>query len=830
MQSRKHSCKRKANKVKHFDTLLMHAQHITAMEQKHRESMLSSLVLTNKHAYNMLQKFRLVAKLLDLVARGAQDRAEIILNLNPRLLLEKGQVIDPAGRIFNDISAFQYALWALDTRHMCGIMFDRVFNSDLSSKHQNQIRIELLEQYNAVIDIGLDYKLGSVEYTRSHNYDVKQLIDALIEYDQLYADLNYTKLDKYWIEVVGGAQKLLTAIFTLHYTDPDLAFYPTPNFTFSPFNRSGRVYNNFTNTEEPWFALSLDENMYKLGVDFAIFRAASSEASTIPELRWLLGHNINVPIIDANALQKLRDVRLTDRNNIKKFLEVTKLFEIELMQHHTREQIASLLAGKIISRFCFPRKFCYAKDPLLMFDELVLRIKNNLAIKQLDIAEINAQVCNFKHFADSLQWNNHLVVLNFTRSNIDDSAIEALAKSLSQNNFLLELNLYGNQISCQGAKHIACMLEQNKILEELLLDANTIGDAGLVSLGIALQSNTTLKVLSLDSDYYCKQSNLYSDRSILQFLQTMQQYNLSDLRMCFKNAASSNVIQQSLAQTFKQQLIVNNKLKYLSLSFIAGTILKSIVDAMQYNRTISELNIRESKFTDEELSYLANKLKSTDPLQYLKIPITTDNGVAIICDAVSNSYNLQTLRLSNIQGKRVSLKKKNSDSIANLIKQNKSLTTLIISHKFPFAASEYIIAKSLKYNSSLTDLKGFSLYKINNTAKSDCKINKVGSIMHFLKSIQTLLLLQLSTTPITVLANIPFELVLYIADFMAPRLLFCDPRHEFFESRVARREAIKYSKSYFGRIVHSLEVFDSSDRLYAGRTDECIEGWLSKFS
>ena len=53
-------------------------------------------------------------QLLQSVAEGEQDKAEEFIQKNKNLLLYPGTVKDLSGREFKQITAFQYALWALD--------------------------------------------------------------------------------------------------------------------------------------------------------------------------------------------------------------------------------------------------------------------------------------------------------------------------------------------------------------------------------------------------------------------------------------------------------------------------------------------------------------------------------------------------------------------------------------------------------------------------------------------------------------------------------------------------------------------------------------------
>ena len=48
------------------------------------------------------------------MAEGEQDKAEALIQKDKNLLLHAGTVTDLSGREFKQITAFQYALWAMD--------------------------------------------------------------------------------------------------------------------------------------------------------------------------------------------------------------------------------------------------------------------------------------------------------------------------------------------------------------------------------------------------------------------------------------------------------------------------------------------------------------------------------------------------------------------------------------------------------------------------------------------------------------------------------------------------------------------------------------------
>jgi hypothetical protein len=48
------------------------------------------------------------------IDQSRNNKAEALIKENPAILLKNGTGKDPAGRTFENITAFQYALWALD--------------------------------------------------------------------------------------------------------------------------------------------------------------------------------------------------------------------------------------------------------------------------------------------------------------------------------------------------------------------------------------------------------------------------------------------------------------------------------------------------------------------------------------------------------------------------------------------------------------------------------------------------------------------------------------------------------------------------------------------
>jgi serine/threonine protein kinase len=149
-----------------------------------------------------------VAKFLRLVAEGEQDKAEAMLKADPSLALQSGQVTDLSKRLFHHITAFQYALWALDWNMWLMLL-------KYIPREEAQLQAMALDE-------------NGTEHGK--HFDFSQLLKAYQVYKQHYNELNMEQRGAYWCQQVGGAQLLLPAHVINEYCRPDRAFYPLPNF------------------------------------------------------------------------------------------------------------------------------------------------------------------------------------------------------------------------------------------------------------------------------------------------------------------------------------------------------------------------------------------------------------------------------------------------------------------------------------------------------------------------------------------------------------------------------------------------------------------------
>jgi len=161
---------------------------------------------------NLAPKAADVAQLLIWVAEGEQDKAEAMIKAKPALLLHRGEVTDLSGRKFENITAFQYAVWALDW-HMWTMILKYLPPAEQKAQAEQ-------------------FETGAWVKTHGVTADklIQNLVTALQKYIDNYSGWSYEKRGEHWVKQVGGAQLYLPAHVINEYCRPDRSFDSTRNF------------------------------------------------------------------------------------------------------------------------------------------------------------------------------------------------------------------------------------------------------------------------------------------------------------------------------------------------------------------------------------------------------------------------------------------------------------------------------------------------------------------------------------------------------------------------------------------------------------------------
>ncbi len=236
-------------------------------------------------------------QLLRFVAEGEQDKAEALIQQDKNLLLHAGTVTDLSGREFKPITAFQYALWAMDW-HMW-----KMIQKYLPEEQQRE-QFEVLETKGTL---------------HGKHFSLQPLIGALQEYvDNAEKVWKYDQRAKdHWCKVVGGAQKALPAHVVNDYCRSDRPFEPCPQEWESnlPRTRETSVWSSIQSIyiKGSWFVTP----SYKdgLGLNFAFYRSGNPGMGDC--CWWERQINWWVAAADLKALQSLWKTRTQELESLK---------------------------------------------------------------------------------------------------------------------------------------------------------------------------------------------------------------------------------------------------------------------------------------------------------------------------------------------------------------------------------------------------------------------------------------------------------------------------------------------------------------------------------
>jgi hypothetical protein len=238
-------------------------------------------------------------KLLRLIVEGEQDQAEEMLKKDNNLLGVAGTITDLSGRKFKQITAFQYALWALDW-HMWTMI-------------QKYLPMEAQVQQAT--------ELESKSTIHGQYFNLNLLIEALQNYTDWSEQMNSREAENYWRTVVGGVQKLLPVHVVNEYCYPDRSLDPCPTFKEKlPRCRTGNFLDETGWTQGDWFTSSF--NGGKLGETFAFYRGRGGCATMKNR-----PYPPTTAALDVKAIQALSTIRLNQRESL--FAEI-KLTSIQL--------------------------------------------------------------------------------------------------------------------------------------------------------------------------------------------------------------------------------------------------------------------------------------------------------------------------------------------------------------------------------------------------------------------------------------------------------------------------------------------------------------------
>lgn len=287
----------------------------------------SQMVSVSNLFYSLANPRRITEKLLLHVTHGGEEMVKKLLELTPyshlHYLVKRAAVIDYSGREFCRISAFQYALWAMDI-HMLNLMLRCLQNAAYirgGYTVAEEIRKQLLAQYDEVMQKGINYTLEGILIQGESHFDFQPLIRAIDFFSKGYRLWDWKQREQQWVNGVGKKQLLIPAHVAQEYCRTDRALYPCPSFNEENLPRSLEFYNWRARCTESWW--SKEGQTSNIGREFAMLRSTHCQimavGASIQRHTGLCNAGISAKH-DAKALTALSQVRINDVVRLRKRL------------------------------------------------------------------------------------------------------------------------------------------------------------------------------------------------------------------------------------------------------------------------------------------------------------------------------------------------------------------------------------------------------------------------------------------------------------------------------------------------------------------------------
>lgn len=252
-----------------------------------------------------------IEQFLGHVARGEQDEAEGMLQKNKALALCSGKLSELSGREFRNITAVQYAVWALDW-HMWTML--RKYLPDAAARAQ----LEVSE---------------SGEWLKEHGefFDLKPLIEA---YDQTIKEKSDRETSRPYgdhsafsitaCRQLGNLQRLLPAHVVNEYCDPENTFVSDTDVSDIDFQnakllRKRSVYYRDPTGKIPfwgsgdWYNLQHPKSNLKDMFVYTSEKYYNEIAEEVHAKAYAMCPDVKTLKFEVAALRALRDTRIEQR-------------------------------------------------------------------------------------------------------------------------------------------------------------------------------------------------------------------------------------------------------------------------------------------------------------------------------------------------------------------------------------------------------------------------------------------------------------------------------------------------------------------------------------
>ncbi len=296
-------------------------------------------------------------------------------------------------------------------------------------------------------------------------------------------------------------------------------------------------------------------------------------------------------------------------------------------------------------------------------------LKTNMSVFQLNMYGCNLTITedNCPLLEEMLRANTTLQELDLSRNPFNASGLGYIAKGLRHNTGLVKLSLRQCDVRVTGPL-LEEMLRENTTLQELDLSRNPISASGLGYIAKGLRHNTGLVKLSL--------------------------------KECFVSVTEKN------GPLLEEMLRENKTLHELVLSYNdIFAELSYIVKGLMHNTGLVKLSlpqcdVRVTEFNGPLLEEMLRENRTLQELDLSHNPISA-SGFGYIAKGLKHNTGLVKLSLKECS---VSVTKENGPLLEEMLRKNKTLQELKLSHNPIGASGLGYFAKGLRHNTGLVKL------------------------------------------------------------------------------------------------------------------------------
>jgi Ran GTPase-activating protein (RanGAP) involved in mRNA processing and transport len=276
--------------------------------------------------------------------------------------------------------------------------------------------------------------------------------------------------------------------------------------------------------------------------------------------------------------------------------------------------------------------------------------------------------------------------LTFRYQCLHNDGFKSICRALQQNDTLLKLT-----VACDmfwDAAPIACALIKNVTLNYLNIGQNDIGDSGAALLGQALSINKTLQTLILDNN------SIFNALPFCNGLRTNT--GLRTLSLWANYVGDDGIVEFAMAlhhnRTLQSACLHDTNFK------VSGA--HALCEALKVNESLLTLDIGNNEFGSDGAEFIAIGLENNRSLQALDMSTNciSEEGALCMGKALSKNESLQELFLGD------NFICHGSINLANALKTNKSLHTLILCCNRIKDDGAESFSEALKINSTLVIL------------------------------------------------------------------------------------------------------------------------------